>query len=195
MCSSDLVGNPKNEYGFRVERRALNNNTSDGAWSTLTDSPGMAPLSGVNTLANATSATDGASLSANTDYEYRVFAVNTAGEGMSDSAFVRTLPADPSNLQGAGALATGGVNPFTVDLTWADNATNETSYELVVDGGTPVALLKNANAASVQHTVTGATAGTSHTYQVRAVNAKGPSTAVQVSVSEPSAPEIGRAHV
>src|SRR4029079_8496616 len=64
-------------------------------------------------------------LASSTAYWYRVRAFNTSDvSGYSGTARATTLvlPAAPTNLQGQ-ALST-----TRVDLTWTDNATNETSY-------------------------------------------------------------------
>ena len=69
-------GNPANEFGFRVERATV---TAEGVESAYT-AVGTA-------LANVTSFVDTSTVS-DTAYSYRVFALNAAGESMSNTATV-----------------------------------------------------------------------------------------------------------
>ncbi len=79
------VDNSGNETGFRVERRI-----GSGAWSTVT-----------TTAANATSYSN-TGLTPNTTYEYRVYAVNGAGDSVtpsnsdSDTTFSDNTPTVPT---------------------------------------------------------------------------------------------------
>ncbi|MEI6388767.1 MAG: Ig-like domain-containing protein [Spirochaetota bacterium] len=84
------------------------------------------------------------------------------------------VPTAPSNLQ-ASMVATN-----TVHLTWTDNATTETSYEVYVDGSA-TALVANLAANTATYDVTGNTTGTS--FQVAAINGNGASTKATVSVT------------
>jgi fibronectin type 3 domain-containing protein len=77
-------------------------------------------------------------------------------------------PGAPTNL------AAGTVTASAVPLTWTDNATNETGYQVErAVGGGGFALLATLGANATSHTDTTVAAGTSYGYRVRAVNAAG----------------------
>ncbi|MEI8031469.1 MAG: multicopper oxidase domain-containing protein, partial [Comamonadaceae bacterium] len=128
-------GNTANEIGFRVERVALNNNSSVvPVFGALT--PTSPVVDGrVNTLANATSFKDAPA--AFTDYRYQVVAVNEAGDVKSSTtAMLSQPPAAPTGLTAAASVGTTvaatATKPATtgwnVKLNWTDAATNETGY-------------------------------------------------------------------
>jgi hypothetical protein len=105
--------NSANETGFKVQRRAQ----GQTAWATLT-----------TTAANVV-AYDDAAAAANTTYEYRVIATNAVGDAAASNVATATtaasgIPAAPANL--LGALQTGG----SVRLTWADNSSNESGFQV-----------------------------------------------------------------
>jgi FtsP/CotA-like multicopper oxidase with cupredoxin domain len=160
-------GNTDNEIGFRVERLALNNNplaTSVGFAALTAASPVVDAR--VNTLANATSFKDTTVLPY-TDYQYRVVAVNEAGDVPSSSFATLTQPAAaPSALAVATVPAT---TARALTLNWVDNATNEDSFsvEASTNGGATYAILGTtvANAASFAATVLPAT---TYTFRVGA---------------------------
>src|SRR5574341_1313206 len=78
-------------------------------------------------------------------------------------------PADPTNLTATAASRT------QIDLTWTDNATDETGYEVErsTDGGTTWSPLASLPANSQSHADTGLTCGTTYHYRVYATNADG----------------------
>ncbi len=93
------------------------------------------------------------------------------------------VPAAPTNL------AAGTVTATSVPLTWTDNATNETSYQVEraigAGGFSPLATL-GANATS--YTNTPVSPSTSYSYRVRASNASGDSAySNTVAVTTPAA--------
>ncbi len=102
--------NSTNETGFAIERAA----SSSGPWSAVT-----------TTAANASSYQD-AGLASATAYYYRVKAVNgVGGSAYSNTASATTLsgtPAAPTGLVGTAP------NSYQVNLSWVDNATNETGF-------------------------------------------------------------------
>ncbi|MHB1132055.1 MAG: multicopper oxidase domain-containing protein [Chloroflexota bacterium] len=135
--------------------------------------------------------TDG-SVQNNRTYFYRVFAENTVGSGLP--AFPsKTATSAPSNTFGYGAGAavpanptaltlTQATNPLRVNVTWQDNATNETGFVVeraVVTGTTVGAYAQIAtpgarnNTGSVSYTDSTVVAGTTYSYQVWAVNGAG----------------------
>ena len=105
---------------------------------------------------------------------------STAGDATVSNFTVTpvvTAPAAPTGLT-AQAVSTSQIN-----LTWIDNASNETGYVVERLNGTtwtPLATL-SANATSYNHT--GLTASTQYTYRVSAVNTAGSSAWVQTAVA------------
>jgi hypothetical protein len=105
-----------NETHFRIERK--------------TEPSG--PFGLVETPPAGTTAFEDAALSPATTYTYRVFAVNGAGEAVSNTATATTLasggaPAAPSQFQ---AVATQGNGGTFIALAWHDNSGDETSFRL-----------------------------------------------------------------
>src|SRR5205823_303861 len=146
--------NASNEAAYTVQRSP---NGSTG-WTVVT-----------STLpANTTSYAD-TGLSPGT-YYYQVQASNDNGSSaLSNVASAAMPPAAPSNL------AATGVSPSQINLTWADNASNETGYtvERSPDGSTGWAVLTSTLPANTTgYADTGLAAG-SYSYRVRATNAVG----------------------
>jgi hypothetical protein len=81
---------------------------------------------------------------------------------------VSPLPAAPSNLTGS------AVSASQINLAWADNASNETGFQIErsIDG-TTFAQIANVAANVTQYSNTGLSAQTSYSYRVRAYNAAG----------------------
>ena len=108
-------------------------------------------------------------LGGGTRYWYRVRAYNTAGNSAySNEASATTLgPLAPSNLQ---AVAVSGA---AVDLTWTDNALDETSYRIqrAPDAGGVPGSFANVTTVGANVTMyrnTGRTQATTYWYRVRA---------------------------
>jgi len=81
-----------------------------------------------------------------------------------------SVPAAPSNL-----VATA-VSSTQVNLTWTDNATNETAYAIEARvGQSGYAEIRTVAANSTSTSITGLVAGTTYTFRVRARNAGGDS--------------------
>src|SRR5205085_29321 len=76
-----------------------------------------------------TNATD-AMVSASTTYYYRVQAVNVSGSSAFSNVVQVTTPAASAPPAAPSALAASAVSSSQIQLTWTDNATNETSYEV-----------------------------------------------------------------
>jgi hypothetical protein len=91
------------------------------------------------------------------------------------SPFNATPPSPPAAPTGLAATA---VSTTQIDLSWTDNATNETAYEVEHStagiGGT-YTLLVSLPAGSTAYSNTGLTQSTEYCYRVRAVNGAGPS--------------------
>jgi FtsP/CotA-like multicopper oxidase with cupredoxin domain len=159
-------GDPSAEVGYRVERAAVANNGTAGAYTQI----GTA-------LANQTTFTD-VSAGATDLYSYRITAYNAAGDSVSMPVLTGpagvAAPAAPTLLT---ALLQVGPQ---VRLTWRDNATNETGFVVERATGTgafepiatPAARNNTGNVTYVDTTVLG---GTTYQYRVRAVNAGGAS--------------------
>jgi uncharacterized lipoprotein YddW (UPF0748 family) len=154
--------NSDNETGFRIQR--------DGG-------SGFSTIGEVS--ADTTSFTDDG-LEPDSLVRYRVCAFNESGESpYSEELEVRTLPnppVTPTNLS-AQAQPDG-----TVHLTWTDQATNESNFELEYQIGEnsfmPLATLA-ANSTSWHHV--GAPGSARLCYRIRAINAGGASDWSEVS--------------
>ena len=130
-------------------------------------------------------------LAPSTRYWFRVRAFNTTDvSGYSGQANATTLvlPAAPTNLQGQAPSTT------RIDLTWTDNATNETGYvvERAPDNagvaGTFAQIVSLA-AGATAYSNTGLNANTRYWYRVRAVNATDVSAyTAPLSVTTPQGP-------
>ena len=143
--------NSTNESGFAIERAS-----GTGSFSSI-----------ASVGANVTTYTN-TGLTASTAYTYRVRATNSVGNSAySNAASATTLsaagPAAPSGLVATTASAS------RIDLTWTDNATNETGYRVEQSSGAlgfaEIALLP---ANSTSYAATGLAASTAYSYRVRA---------------------------
>src|SRR5207245_225331 len=118
-----------------------------------------------------------AAASPGTTSSFRVTAYNAAGESaLSNTATATTPdtpPAAPSNL-----VATAAANGTQVNLTWSDNSTNETGFNVYQStDGVNYVLLTRVGAGSTAYSWTGASPGTNYSFQVTAVNTAGESAA------------------
>jgi regulation of enolase protein 1 (concanavalin A-like superfamily) len=156
------LDNSDSETGFIIERSL---NGIDG-WTQI-----------ATPAAGTTSYSDSTGLSASTQYFYRVRATNTAGasadSNVADATTSTPVPTVPAAPTGLAASAT---NFTQLNLTWTDNAVDETGYivERSTDGTnfTQVATLAaNSNSFSDPNLA----AGTKFYYRVRAMNDVGPS--------------------
>ena len=96
------------------------------------------------------------------------------------------LPAAPTNL------ATGSVTNSAVPLTWTDNATNESGFQVerATDAGS-FALLAALGVNATNHTDSTVTGSTAYSYRVRAVGGAGDSAySNTVSVTTPAGPPV-----
>ncbi|HVI48684.1 MAG TPA: fibronectin type III domain-containing protein, partial [Chitinophaga sp.] len=106
--------NSNNETGFEIYRSA----TSNGTYSVVT-----------TTAANIATYTD-TLLQASTTYYYKIRAIGTYGESAYTSTANATTAAKPLPPATPANLVTTAVSTQIVKLTWTDNATNETGYEV-----------------------------------------------------------------
>ncbi|MBI4582927.1 MAG: lamin tail domain-containing protein [Planctomycetes bacterium] len=129
-------------------------------------------------------------LRAGTLYSYRVRAVNAQGPSAYSNIVSREtadLPAAPSGL------VVTGVTGASISLSWVDNSTVETSFELErAAGGGDFALLAALPANTQTSIDTGLTIGQTYSYRVRALNSFGASaysnTVTQETGDPPAAP-------
>jgi len=117
-------------------------------------------------------------LAASTSYTYRVRAYNASGDSeYSNTASAVTqaapaLPAAPTNL------AATAVSKSQINLTWTDNATNETGFYIQRCKGstcTNFARIATVGANVTSYSNTKLTASTTYRYRVYAYNASGAS--------------------
>ncbi|MFN9743014.1 MAG: fibronectin type III domain-containing protein, partial [Acidobacteriota bacterium] len=161
--------NSNNETGFRIERRL-----STGDFTVVTTSPSTTP-----TNTGARSYTD-TGLVKNTQYFYRIFAINSVGDSLVSNVASGTTPDTPPSAPGN--LVATAASVSQINLSWSDNSDNETSFKVFqrTAGGTygstptPIATLP-ANTTSYQ--ATGLIDTTQYFYQVRASNSGGDSAA------------------
>lgn len=145
------LDNSTNETGFEIERSA--NGTDFTLLKTV--------------AANISTYTD-PGLAASTQYYYRVRAIGSAGNSAytniaNATTGVIMLPGVPSNLIAKAA------SPISVTLTWADNATNETGFEIErSDNGTTFSAVGTVGANIITYTDNSANANTTYYYRIRA---------------------------
>src|SRR5206468_310440 len=127
-----------------------------------------------------------------TAYTFRVTAVNAAGESTaSDTTTVTTpsAPAAPSNL-----VATAAASGTQVTLSWRDNSTTETGFNVYKStDGVNFTLLASVGANVTSYAWTGASQNTAYSFRVIAYNAVGESPASNtVTVTTPGPPAAPR---
>ncbi|MDB6026402.1 MAG: repeat-containing protein [Verrucomicrobiales bacterium] len=151
--------NSSNETGFVVARSA----TSGGPYTDI-----------VTLGVNATSYND-TGLTANTTYYYVVRASNTGGDSANDvQASATTLPNAPTAPSG---LSASTVSASQIDLSWADNSSNETSFVVgrSASSGGPYNDIATLGANVTGYSDSGLIANTAYYYVVRASNTGGDS--------------------
>jgi Domain of unknown function (DUF1929)/Glyoxal oxidase N-terminus/Fibronectin type III domain/Galactose oxidase, central domain len=149
--------NASNETGFRIER------SSDGTSFTEISTVG----------ANVTTYAD-TGLSASTQYWYRVRAYNGSGPSNSSNQASATTLAPPQPPAAPTDLNTAVVSSSQINLTWSDNASNETGYQIERSpDGTSFTEISTVGANVTTYADTGLSASTQHWYRVRAYNGAG----------------------
>ena len=155
--------NANNETGFELQM--------------ATGTGGFLMIKGADVLTSNTNQTTVSSLSPGTTYKFRIRAVNQGGNSTySNEVQVTTqsaLPAAPTNL------AYSNLSSTTVTLSWVDNASNETWFELQEKIGTgawtTISNPTNLPANYVFANITDLVPNTDYAYKIRAVNNSGAS--------------------
>ncbi|MFM2121338.1 MAG: hypothetical protein RL722_2806, partial [Pseudomonadota bacterium] len=113
-----------------------------------------------------------------------------SSHGGSDTALVRVAPS--AAPLGADNLAVSAATASSITLSWNDNATNETRYDVYRNG----VLVRSVGANIASVVDTGLTASTTYTYQVFAVNLQGQTASPTLdarTLALPVSPTIGTA--
>jgi FtsP/CotA-like multicopper oxidase with cupredoxin domain len=164
------INNATNQNGFQIWR-----SINGGAFAQI-----------ATTNANTTTYTN-SGLLPGTLYAYQVRAYNNNGNSAFAGPVSLSTPALPAAPTGLTATLVTGPNAV---LTWVDNATNETGYQIYrsVNGGA-YNLLTTTGANASTYTNTGLAAGSTYSYRVRATGISGNSAyAGPVSISVPTIP-------
>ena len=146
--------NANNETGYKIER------SSDGVNFSI--------LSGANINGHSYS---NPNLTPGKKYYYRVYATNTNGNSaFSNIANAITTPGTPTAPAAPSGLAASAASSSTINLTWSDNANNETGYRIERSSdGTNFAFLANAAVNATSYSNTGLAASTKYYYRVQAI--------------------------
>jgi fibronectin type 3 domain-containing protein len=148
--------NAGNETGYRIERR-------DGSSSQWTE---------VGTVAQNVTVFRNTGLATGATYLYRVLAYNAAGNSPPSNEVSATLPTAPLAPSNLAARATSSTQ---IELTWRDNASNESGFSLERKTGTTGGWSEVARLSpnTTQVVNRGLRAGTVYVYRLRAFNSAG----------------------
>lgn len=116
-------------------------------------------------------------LNASTKYHYRIRAKNSAGASSYSNVAEATTQAPPVTIpQPPSALAASAASSSQINLTWADNAKDETGFEVERSAdGTNFAKIADAAANATSYANTGLNSSTKYYYRIRAKNSAGSS--------------------
>jgi FtsP/CotA-like multicopper oxidase with cupredoxin domain len=159
--------NATTETGFRIERRL-----NGGAFAPI-GAVGANVTSFVDTVANG--------LTPSATFGYRVIATNAIGDSQASNTFPQVVPAPPAAPTLMTATLAAGANGPVMNLSFRDNANNETGFivERSVDGGAfsklgatlPARTSGNATVTMTDTTIAAGAAVTTYSYRVTAINA------------------------
>lgn len=153
--------NANDETVYKVERATA----STGPWTEI-----------ANALAPNTISYSATGLSASTTYYFRVRAGNSAGDSGYSNTANATTQAAPTVPNAPTSLVASSISSSQINLTWVDNASNETSYkvERASAAAGPWTEIAGALASNtVSYSATGLSASTTYYFRVRAANATG----------------------
>lgn len=153
--------NANNETGFVIERAT----TNDG------------PFSFVGAVGANVTSFESTGLSANTRYHYKVRAINNDGTSDYSNTASGTTLQIPVAPTAPTQLAAVGVSTTQINLTWQDNSSSETNFEIYRSNtsGGPLTLLATVPANQTTYESTGLTPNTTHYYKVLASSKDGKS--------------------
>lgn len=152
--------NASNEAGFKIEH------SPDGlAWTQI-----ATVGAGVTSYANT-------GLAANTTHTYQVRAYNSGGDSAYSNTASTTTFAPPAPPSAPTNLNAAAISPSQINLTWSDNASNETGFKIErsPNGSTDWVQIATVGAGVTSYANTGLAAGTTYYYQVQAYNGGGDS--------------------
>jgi gliding motility-associated-like protein len=153
------VDNSSNETGFEISH------SLDSVAFTVADT----------VAANLTSYNH-EGLNGNTKYYYRVRTLSAVGNSVYSVIKSGVTNTDPNLALPPNGLVATAVSDTEISLTWNDNASNETDYEIVRSlDGTTFTLLTTLAADATSYNDTGLTFATEYHYKVRAINSFGAS--------------------
>jgi uncharacterized repeat protein (TIGR01451 family) len=155
--------NSSTEDGFKIER-APDSGGSPGTWTQI-----------ATVGANVTNYND-TGLLPGTRYWYRIRAYNVGG----DSDYSNQASATTLLLTAPSGLTATAASTNRIDLSWADNSSNEDGFEIeraADDGGSPDAWSQIATVSAnvTNYSDSGLPPGTKYWYRVRAYNTSGSS--------------------
>jgi carboxypeptidase T len=157
------VDGSSNEAGFKIER-------CTGA--------GCSDFAQIATVgANVTSYAN-TGLSASTSYSYRVRAYNNIGDSDYSNVASATTPQAPAIPAAPTNLAATAASRSQINLTWTDNAANETGFRIERCKGstcTNFAQIATVGPNVTSYANTGLSSNTTYRYRVAAYNASGSS--------------------
>ncbi len=147
--------NSTSETGFKIYRSQSNNTN----YTLLTIVP-----TNTNTYTDSFLGTD-------LTYFYKVQAINNGGDSNFSNEISQTTYPNPPNAPTNLVIQSSTTQ---LVLTWADNSSNETGFEIYRKSGvSPYSLLATTLANVTTYTDTGLTAGIDYFYFIRAINAGG----------------------
>jgi hypothetical protein len=162
--------NSDNETGFKV-MQAVNSTTDYQQIQTLDSNVSSTTIDlGINPVKGA--------------YNYKVFAVNSAGSSIASNVAcaqlkIITIPTAPSMVTVTGVSKGASTGIYYINLSWKDNSTNETGFEIYqsVNSTDNFQLVKTPGANVTSFSVNIGTNPTSgiYYYKVLAVNTAGKS--------------------
>ncbi len=171
--------NANNETGFKIERC-----TGEGC----SDFAQIATV-GANVTGYANTG-----LAASTSYSYRVRATNEAGDSDYSNTASATTYTPPTPPAAPTDLAVNAISHSQIDLTWTDNATDETGFKIercTGVGCSDFAQIATVGADVAGYANTGLAASTSYSYRVRATNDGGDSNYSNTATAVTAAPPAG----